>query len=581
MTTAVEGPIEVVDDAGGELRVRFPVVVIEGTDTSDGRFLTPGSLSPRALPLSVLAQPASPHGGDEPGAAVVIGRIDTLTRTPGPEMTSRRTGQPFPEGTFIWSGEGSIDGAHPVADLVRRRYLRGVSVDLCGMDFEVVGEEGFAPDPANPRRQVITHAAEIAAVTLVPIPAFGDAYVELADEDTVPEPITAGELPEGLMASAVPAWRSAELGDAVVAAVPAAKRDKAEEEGDTYPGTDRYPISTREMARNAIRLHGNSDIPAEKVKAWLIRRLKAKGWGDLLPDDWQSGSHGITREEALTATGVSRRPPLSWFTDPGLDCETPITIEDDGHVYGHIAVWSRAHIGYGGQPIYAQPSRCDYAFFNTGAVRCVDNDGNTRIAAVGHLTIGDDHADTMWSLSRTKRHYADATCAWADVAAGDDKWGIWVNGITKPGISEETITFALAHPPSIDERPIDGHLELVAAHCVNTPGIPVPRARVASGEVMALVAAGALPPRVPESGPALDYEAMADAFLARLDQREEQRRQADEMSAAHAALVTELDDTPALVAALLADVDGTSEQVAELLDELDDSWYAEAVGILD
>lgn len=223
MTTPVidqtEPAVEVLDEADGEMRVRFPVVVIEGLETSDGRWLEPGGLSHRALPISLLAQAESAHGGDDPGAAVVIGRIDTLVRTPGPELISRRTGEPFPEGTFIWSGEGAIDATHPVAELVRRRFLRGVSVDLTGMDVEIVGDDQLA-DAEHPTRQMIAHAAEIAAVTLVPIPAFGDAYVELADEQLVPDPLPADALPEGLTAAAFPAWRSAEVGDpvAVVAA---------------------------------------------------------------------------------------------------------------------------------------------------------------------------------------------------------------------------------------------------------------------------------------------------------------------------------------------------------------------------
>lgn len=212
--------VEVIEETVGEMRVRFPVLVLEGADTSDGRYLEPGSLTPRALPLSLLAQPQASHGGDEPGPSVVIGRLDTMTRTPGPEVISKRTGEPFPEGTFVWSATGAIDANHPVADLVRRGYLRGVSVDLAGMDYDVLGmladdEDGLPLDPENPRRQLVTHSAEIAAATLVPIPAFGDAYVELDSEDVAPDPVAAEDLPEGLLASAVPAWRSSEVGDLV------------------------------------------------------------------------------------------------------------------------------------------------------------------------------------------------------------------------------------------------------------------------------------------------------------------------------------------------------------------------------
>jgi 2'-5' RNA ligase len=213
-------PAEVTETGAGEWHVRFPVLVIEGLDTSDGRFIEAGALTHRALPLSLLAQPESAHGGDEPGPAILVGRIDTMQRVPGPEVISRRTGEPFPEGTFVWQATGALDPTivvnergTTIGDLVRPRYLRGVSVDLAGMDYEIAGEDGFEIDPDNPRRQLVTYGAEVAAATLVPIPAFGDAYMEIKGDDAAFAPVTAEELPEGLMASAVPAWRSSEVGD--------------------------------------------------------------------------------------------------------------------------------------------------------------------------------------------------------------------------------------------------------------------------------------------------------------------------------------------------------------------------------
>jgi hypothetical protein len=86
------------------------------------------------------------------------------------------------------------------------------------------------------------------------------------------------------------------VGAAISAAVSAKQRDKAETEGDTFPGTDKYPITTRDQAASAVKLAGNSDLPSQKVRQWLIRRLKAKGWEDLIPDTWKS-------DGTLTASG--------------------------------------------------------------------------------------------------------------------------------------------------------------------------------------------------------------------------------------------------------------------------------------
>ncbi len=232
VTAAAEAPEIVGPEQDGEIPLRFPVLVLEGVETSDGRFLEAGSLTHRALPIPLLALPESAHGGNEPGAAGVVGRIDTLTRTPGPEVISPRTGEPFPEGTFVWSGTGALSstarvGPYDVADMFRRRFLRGVSVDLAGMDYEVVGEEGgLAADPEFPRRQMIAHSADIAAATLVVVAAFGDAYAEDATDPATAAPATLDDLPEGLAASAFPAWRSAEVGDypTLVASAPRSDR---------------------------------------------------------------------------------------------------------------------------------------------------------------------------------------------------------------------------------------------------------------------------------------------------------------------------------------------------------------------
>ncbi|MGH3992155.1 MAG: hypothetical protein ACRDSN_06770, partial [Pseudonocardiaceae bacterium] len=187
-----EAPVE---DAG-QLRVRFPVLVIEGADTGDGRFIVPGGLSARPLPISLLAQPYESHGGQDPPAAEVFGRITTLTRHPGPQVRSPSTGEPYGADVWVWSAEGVIDAGHEWADLVRKKYLRGASVRVGATDVEVLGDD--EPGPAgHPDRRVVLRSADIAAVTMVPVPAFGDCYGELVDEQDG-APVAASALPAGM-----------------------------------------------------------------------------------------------------------------------------------------------------------------------------------------------------------------------------------------------------------------------------------------------------------------------------------------------------------------------------------------------
>jgi hypothetical protein len=188
----------------------------------------------------------------------------------------------------------------------------------------------------------------------------------------------------------------------------------------------------------------------------------------------------------LVAGSIPVVPPSSWFDNPKLDKPTPLTVDDDGRVFGHIAAWHVDHIGmsFGTKP---PRSKSNYAYFHTGVVRT----DNGKDVPVGQLTLAGGHASLEASATEAVRHYDDTASAIADVHAGEDAFGIWVAGALRPGTSPEQIRALRASAPSGDWRPIKGQLELVAVCQVNVPGFPIARARVASGAVMALVAAGA------------------------------------------------------------------------------------------
>jgi hypothetical protein len=188
----------------------------------------------------------------------------------------------------------------------------------------------------------------------------------------------------------------------------------------------------------------------------------------------------------IVAGSIPVTPPKDWFANPKLKKPTALTVTDEGQVYGHIAAWHVDHIGmsYGTRP---PRSKSSYAYFHTGAVRA--DDGTD--VPVGQLTLAGGHASLEASASEAVRHYDDTASAVADVHAGEDAYGIWVSGALRPGTTPEQIRALRASAPSGDWRPIKGALELVAICQVNVPGFPIARARVASGQVMALVAAGA------------------------------------------------------------------------------------------
>lgn len=182
-------------------------------------------------------------------------------------------------------------------------------------------------------------------------------------------------------------------------------------------------------------------------------------------------------EEMALVASAAPLPPLEMFANPGLAGPTPITVEDHPsgfqRVFGHIAPWDVCHIGLPGCTT-APNSQTDYAYFLLGGEKTAE--GVT--VPVGKLTVGGGHADPRAGFRAATEHYDDVGTAVASVFAGEDKYGIWVSGVVIPGTSPDKVSEFMRSPLSGDWRSIGGNLELVAAHAVNAPGFPIPRARV-------------------------------------------------------------------------------------------------------
>jgi hypothetical protein len=89
----------------------------------------------------------------------------------------------------------------------------------------------------------------------------------------------------------------------------------------------------------------------------------------------------------------------------------------------------------------------------------------------------------------------------ADVAVGEDAFGIWFSGIIRPSATDaQRHALKASGRISGDWRNIGGNLEMVAGLVVNVPGLPIPHALAASanGIQTALIAAGIIEPVKPE-----------------------------------------------------------------------------------
>lgn len=158
------------------------VLVVEGTPTGDDprRVFAPGSLTWAAPPLALKWQPEEDEGHD---GAVIVGRIDSILRD-GANI--------FAEGVMDDDG---VNGGEALR-LMRNKMLRGVSIladdtteadveyvyptpvdmpPMDGMDMPMMEMEECAPSA------VVIHHGRIRSATLLPEPAFVEAFIELGE----------------------------------------------------------------------------------------------------------------------------------------------------------------------------------------------------------------------------------------------------------------------------------------------------------------------------------------------------------------------------------------------------------------
>lgn len=309
-------------------------------------------------------------------------------------------------------------------------------------------------------------------------------------------------------------------------------------------GEDAEHVTNTKLLVTSGRLMGVTLVAKPAYPECVIELVDGEGETDV-PDGEYTQDTGEGRLASLIASAAPLNPPTDWFENPGLTKATHLTIDDDGRVFGHIASWDVDHIGlpFGTR---APRSHTNYAYFRTGVVRTSEGSD----VHVGQLTLTGGHAPLKASARDAVKHYDDTSSAVADVAAGEDKYGIWVAGALRPGVSPEQVRVLRASSPSGDWRPINGALELVAVCQVNVPGFPVARSLVSGGQVMALVAAGCIAPPEPEA--VVVSKAEVDARIAALEAAE-QRRLDKQASAVRDRMAVPLQQhTETLTAAALA-----------------------------
>jgi len=520
------------------------ILTVEGIDTGDGRFFAAHSLTWPELPLPLRWCPVDAGGHDN---AVRVGNIEDIERRP--------TSQP---GVFeIW-GHGTFDVADEHGARVRNKMARGyasgnsVDVDkISDADVDLVFPAGTSfADGVRPEL-IIFNKGRIRATTLVDIPAFVEAKVQLGREqrEELYELVASGQIrcPDLLILSGPDPQRDALVAAAVggvwepavhfsqltatstlvasslarefFAYTPPELPDGTVNTGEcrylhhtaTADGTPGLPNLTACSAGiHALNARPGrlSRIELRSAYEHLASHIRAAG---LTPPDF---SPATPEPAAVTAAALelTDAPQASWFDDPHLEGPTGLTVTDDGRVFGHGALWGSCHTGFGDTCV-SPPEESAHDYYRLGEVLCA---GGERVA-VGQITLGTGHAPTSgMSWRGAMEHYDNTGAVVADVATGNDGHGIWVAGALRPGVSAGQVRELMGAKLSGDWRRIAGSLRLVAFLAVNVPGFPVPRARagVFAGEQLSLVAAGVVQeaeiPPVLEEGTAADVAPAVD-----------------------------------------------------------------------
>lgn len=120
--------VTITDDEAQETGERVPwqgILAIAGKPTSDRRYLIPGEIGERELPLPLAPSHEAQHESD------TVGRIESIQHIPASEFDKEDWELPEdlpPQAVVIW-GEGTFDGS-PAAQDARRALENGVGVSL-------------------------------------------------------------------------------------------------------------------------------------------------------------------------------------------------------------------------------------------------------------------------------------------------------------------------------------------------------------------------------------------------------------------------------------------------------------------
>lgn len=544
------------------------VLAPEGIETGDGRGFREGAISSRPLPYPLRLEVVGTHGGTT-SDVVTVGRIDEAWRD---------------DATGMWRFRGAIILAKPQASAAIEGIIdgsgTGVSIDADAMAVDMEGfsdEAVVTAEAAGKNPTTWFSETRVAGLTIVPIPAFHEAYIALGHdfvEDMTEEQITAaagiledcgcgedkskrklatgGVVPPGTMALigesgspdyVIPKGVMAKVNKGVMEKLSAFAPGTKD-----GPGWITHPIPTSRIRRYWVRGEGAAKIrwgeggDFNRCRAQLAKYVQNPEWLAGLCANMHKealgiwpAQHAASARAAVLASGALPSPMINLVESESEEAITAAA----GFPGGFPAEWFAnpkfrqltpltidkesgrifGHLAQWGVCHIGVSGNCvkpphSRSNYANFLKGVVDTTAGEQ--PVGCFTYGIGHADPRLRAAAATAHYDRPDAVVAYVNVGEDSYGIWYSGVLRPGVDEVLVDeFRAVGAVSGDWRPI-GHfgLDLVASVAVNTPGFPVSIA-ASGGEVTALIAAGMVmqPDPEPESAPESFADANAD-FLA-------------------------------------------------------------------
>lgn len=546
--------------------------------TGDGRRFLSSGVSNRQLPLPLKWQRADTPGHDD---SVVIGscaqlNYGTVAEAIDKGWIDKKSIQPNKYAADLMAawGAGELFEVNPndmprlYEDIAEATFLLnkgviGPSVDP-GSAQAVIARKG-SDEPLSDEEleelfwgdssgddvelEMLFTDYEIAAATLVPIPAFAEcrpfeilddvaaltaavrrsgwSEIPLADRDMEWDG-TAAE--KRIADDAGIGGDSPDWGSYAEAFLYQADEADAETKGaygflivDLVDGSRQIvPRAVFAVAAVLQGARGGTTIPEadqdamKTVVSGLYARMAKEFDDDTIVVPWAEESAALLA--SLTAAAPAYDPAL--FADPQLPKVTPITITDDGEVFGHVATHDTCHVGIPGQCVTAPFSGRGYHDFHRYAVPSTGGDP----IEVGRITTGlgqfvcsckrcrgsnDDHACLQLTAAGAIAHHDKmSTVAWVRVGEDTTNNAIWIHGVLNPAAGVDDIASLAKARVSGDWRPVGSRSELVEVLSLTKEraGFPLPHVRLLAGQAAVLTAAGVVRPVSESTGFEIDYE---------------------------------------------------------------------------